>query len=119
MIGAMAELQFLKLTDLRPMELVDGVSFQPLFGEGAQVNLVELQPGSVVPAHSHPHEQLGICLRGVQILEIDGQDHHVGPMDAYVIPGGIEHGARCGPEGATVIDVFQPVREDYKERYEA
>ena len=38
-------------------------------------------------------------------------------MDAYVIPGGVEHGARCGPEGATVIDVFQPVREDYKAKY--
>ena len=93
----MAELQFLKLTDLRSLELVPGVSFQPLFGEGAQVNLVELEPGSVVPAHSHPHEQLGVCLRGEQILEIDGEDHHVGPMDAYVIPGGSSTAPAAGP----------------------
>jgi quercetin dioxygenase-like cupin family protein len=119
MIRAVAGVQFLKLTDLRPFELVAGVTAQPMFGEGAQVNLVELEPGAVVPVHSHPHEQLGIGLRGVQILLIDGEEHHIGPMDAYVIPGGVEHGARCGPEGATVIDVFQPVREDYKERYEA
>ncbi len=24
----------------------------------------------------------------------------------------------CGPEGATVLDVFQPVRDDYRARYE-
>ncbi len=113
----MADVQFLRLTDLRSFELVPGVTAQPMFGEGAQVNLVELQPGSVVPAHSHPHEQLGFCLRGLQILVIDGEEHHIGPMDAYVIPGGIEHSAYCGPAGATVVDVFQPVREDYRARY--
>jgi quercetin dioxygenase-like cupin family protein len=114
-----ADLQFVKLADLRSFELVAGVSARPLFGEGAQLNLVELEPGSAVPAHSHPHEQIGLCLRGVQILLIDGVEHHVGPMEAYVIPGGVEHGARCGPEGATVVDVFQPVREDYRELYES
>ena len=37
--------------------------------------------------------------------------------ESGVIPGGVEHSARCGPEGATVIDVFQPVREDYRARH--
>jgi hypothetical protein len=35
----------------------------------------------------------------------------------YVLPGGVEHSAHAGPEGATVVDVFQPVREDYRARY--
>jgi len=46
MIRAVADVQFLKLTDLRPFELVEGVTAQPMFGEGAQVNLVELEPGA-------------------------------------------------------------------------
>jgi quercetin dioxygenase-like cupin family protein len=114
-----ADVQFTKLTDLRSLELVDGVSFQALFGEGAQINLVELEPGAVVPPHSHPHEQLGLALRGHQTLTIDGVDYSLGPMDAYAIPGGVEHSTVAGPEGSTVIDVFQPVREDYRERYDA
>ena len=31
----------------------------------AGVNLVELDPGAIVPEHSHPHEQIGIGLRGL------------------------------------------------------
>jgi quercetin dioxygenase-like cupin family protein len=106
--------QFVDFGSLRAFQLAEGVTGRPLFGEGAMINLIEFEPGAVVPVHSHPHEQLGIVLRGVQILVIDGEDHPLGPMQGYVLPGGLEHGARCGPEGATVIDVFQPVREDYR-----
>jgi quercetin dioxygenase-like cupin family protein len=111
------EPQFVKFSDIRPFELAPGVTGQPVFGEGAMLNLIEFEPGAVVPLHSHPHEQLGFCLRGTQVLVIDGVEHPIGPMDAYVIPGSVEHSAHCGPDGATVVDVFQPVREDYKARY--
>jgi quercetin dioxygenase-like cupin family protein len=111
------EAQFVKLTDVRAFELAPGVTGQPLFGAGAMINLIEFEPGSVVPVHSHPHEQLGMCLRGTQVLVVDGVEHPIGPMEAYVIPGGVEHSAFCGPDGATVIDVFQPVREDYRTRH--
>jgi quercetin dioxygenase-like cupin family protein len=109
------EPQFVNFEALTPFRLADGVLGRPLFGEGAMINLIEFEPGAVVPVHSHVHEQLGIVLRGVQILEIGGEDHPLGPLEGYVLPGGLEHGARCGPEGATVVDVFQPVREDYRQ----
>jgi quercetin dioxygenase-like cupin family protein len=113
------EPQFVKLDDLPALALADGVVGRPLFGAGALINVIEFEPGAVVPPHSHPHEQLGICLRGVQVLVVDGVEHPIGPMEGYVLPGGVEHGAHCGPEGATVIDVFQPVREDYLARWNA
>jgi hypothetical protein len=31
----------------------------------------------------------------------------------------MEHSAYCGPEGALVLDIFTPVREDYRERWDA
>jgi hypothetical protein len=37
-------------------------------------------------------------------------------LDGYALPGGVVHSAYCGPEGATVLDVFTPVRKDYLER---
>lgn len=110
------EPQFVRFEEIRPFELTSGVSGRALFGAGAMINLIEFEPDAVVPLHSHPHEQLGIVLRGVQILEVGGEDHPLGPMEGYVLPGGVEHAARCGPEGATVIDVFQPIRDDYRER---
>jgi quercetin dioxygenase-like cupin family protein len=111
------EPQFVRFDEIRPFELAAGVSGRPLAGEGAMLNLVELEPGAVVAQHSHPHEQLGICLRGLMVLVVDGVEHPLGPMDAYVLPGNVEHSARAGPEGALVADVFQPVRREYLERH--
>ena len=112
-------LQTIRFSEAPSFTMIEGVEATPLFGEGAMLNVIEFEPGSVVPLHSHPHEQLGICLRGLEILIVDGVEHPIGPMEAYVLPGGVEHEARCGPEGATVVDVFQPVREDYRERHAA
>jgi quercetin dioxygenase-like cupin family protein len=111
-------LQFVRFDEIDTFALTEGVEGRPLFGDGAMVNLIEFQPGATVPAHSHPHEQLGIVLRGMQALVVDGVARELGPREGYVLPGHVEHSAYCGPEGATVIDVFCPVREDYRERWE-
>ena len=113
------EPQFLHFDDVREFELAVGVTARPLFGEGAMLNLIEFEPGSSVPLHSHEHEQLGLVLRGTQVLIVGGVEHALGPMEGYSLPGGVEHSAYCGPEGATVLDVFRPVREDYRERWQA
>jgi quercetin dioxygenase-like cupin family protein len=110
------EPQFVRFEDIASFELAAGVRGRPLFGDGAMLNLIEFEPGAVVPLHRHPHEQLGLVLRGTQVLVVDGEEHALGPLEGYVLPGGIEHSAHCGSDGATVLDVFQPVREDYRER---
>ena len=113
------EPQFVRLDQVRAFELVAGVSGQPLFGEGGMLNLIRFEPDATVPLHSHPHEQLGIVLEGMQALVVDGITHELEPFEAYVLPGGVEHSAYCGPEGALVLDIFTPVREDYQERWRA
>jgi len=111
------EPQFVGLDEVGAFELVAGVSGQPLFGEDGMLNLIRFEPDATVPLHSHPHEQLGIVLEGMQALVVDGITHELEPFEAYVLPGGVEHSAYCGPEGALVLDIFTPVREDYQERW--
>ena len=113
------EPQFVRFDDVRAFSLAEGVSGRPLFGGNGMVNVIEFAPGATVAPHSHPHEQLGIVLQGMQALVIDGQAYELGPMEGYVLPGDVMHSAYCGPAGATVIDIFVPVREDYRERWEA
>jgi quercetin dioxygenase-like cupin family protein len=108
--------QVVRLAEAERHELAPGVSMQPLFGDGAMLNLLEFDPGSSVPAHSHPHEQLGFVVDGELVLAIDGVEHRLAAGDAYQIPGGVEHAAWTGGDGCRVLDVFQPVREDYRER---
>ena len=109
------EPQFISLATADPFQLTDGVTAKALFGEGAMINLVELEPGAVVTLHSHPHEQLGVILRGSMNLVVEGIDHVLEEMDAYSLPGGVAHEGIAGPQGALVLDVFQPVREDYRQ----
>jgi quercetin dioxygenase-like cupin family protein len=108
---------FANLYELDGFDLAPGVRAKPLFGDGAMLNLLEFDPGATVPAHDHPHEQLGLVLAGELVLQIQGVDHELGPGDAYQIPGGVEHAAWTTDVGCRVLDVFQPVREDYRERF--
>jgi quercetin dioxygenase-like cupin family protein len=98
-------------------ELTPGVRMSPLFGDGAMLNLLEFEAGKRVDVHSHPHEQLGLVLEGELVLEIDGVEHRLGPGCGFQIPGGVPHAAWT-EEGVPcrVIDVFQPVREDFRAR---
>jgi len=103
-----------RLSELGPHELVEGVRMFPLFGEAAMLSVVDLQPDAVVPLHQHEHEQLGLVLSGEITMTIADSDHLCTPEIAYQIPGGVEHGGRAGPDGCRVLDVFVPVREDYR-----
>lgn len=113
------EPQFVRFDQVHPLELAAGVTGRPLFGDRAMLNLIELEPNAVVPLHSHEHEQLGIVLRGMLALVVDGDEHELGPMEGFALPGGVPHSAHAGPEGSTILDVFCPVREDYRERWNA
>ncbi len=39
-----------------PIALTEGVVGYPLFGQGAMLNLVDIDPGAGVPLHTHPPE---------------------------------------------------------------
>ena len=103
------------LREAAPHELAEGVTMRPLFGHAAMLNLIEFEPRARVPVHSHPHEQLGYVLEGTLVLEIAGVEHRLPPGHAYAIEGGVEHAA-WSDERCLVLDVFHPVREDYRER---
>lgn len=106
--------QFFAYRDADPLAPAPGVEIRAVFGTGCSVNLVRLAPDALLPLHSHPHEQVGLVLEGVQILTVDGTDHHLGVHEAYVLPGDVEHAGRGGPEGCLVLDVFVPTRDDYR-----
>jgi quercetin dioxygenase-like cupin family protein len=98
-------------------ELAPGVRMSPLFGEGAMLNLLEFAPGARVAEHSHPHEQLGLVVEGALVLRIDGVEHRLTPGHGFQIPGGVPHAAWTEEgEHCRVLDVFQPVREDFREQ---
>jgi quercetin dioxygenase-like cupin family protein len=64
-------------------------------------------------AHSHPHHQLIYVVSGRIALRVDGAHFTLEPGDSIVIDGGIEHQASAS-EPSEVLDIFTPIREDYR-----
>lgn len=75
---------------------------------------VSLEEGIIVPVHSHPHEQWTYILEGQMEFTLNGETQMLLPGTGAYIPSNALHGARA-VTFCKVIDVFTPVREDYRE----
>lgn len=90
-----------------------GVQIHTTAEERMLLAVVDLEPHSVVPEHSHPHEQMGYVVHGRMSFTIGDEVKVVGPGEVYRIPGGVLHSVRALDEPVRAIDIFSPVREEY------
>lgn len=91
-----------------------GVTIHTAAADRMLLSLADLAPGSVVEEHSHPHEQVGIVTLGKLTFWIGGEEKTLGPGDMYRIPGGVRHRVVAGDAPAQALDIFAPVREEYR-----
>jgi len=106
------------LDDIAGMELMqvwNGVAARTVNGERLSLAVVELEPNTVVPEHSHENEQLGLVITGTVSFRVGTETRDLGPGGTWRIPPNTPHEVHTGPEGAVVIDVFAPVRADWDE----
>jgi quercetin dioxygenase-like cupin family protein len=76
--------------------------------------LATLQPHSVVEEHSHPHEQVGMVIEGPLVFHIGGETKTLQTGDMYRIPGNVKHRVVALDKPAKALDIFHPIREDYR-----
>jgi quercetin dioxygenase-like cupin family protein len=95
-------------------EIFPGVEIYTTVGEKMMLSLVEFAPRAVVQPHSHPHEQMGLLLEGQLTFVIGDETHVVRPGEMWRIPGGVIHSATAGDRSVKALDVFYPIREDYR-----
>ncbi len=92
-----------------------GVSRRTLnYGEHTSIHEIRMARGSVVPPHTHPHEQTGYLVSGRMLIEMPGLRKELAAGDSWLIPGGVEHSATAR-EDALFVDVFSPAREEYRD----
>lgn len=103
-----------QLSDLPAKELAPGLTGFYAHGTNMTLGLVEIKAGSKLPMHQHPHEQITYILEGQLDMTIDGKHCPLTAGMFYVIPSNTPHGA-VAPTDCKVIDVFNPVREDYRQ----
>lgn len=91
-----------------------GVEILTTAGDGMMISVVTFEPDSVVLEHSHPHEQMGYLLSGRLKFTVGGLTRTLGPGDLWRIPGGVPHHVQAVDGPAVALDVFHPVRDDYR-----
>ena len=95
-------------------DLFPGVSIKTTTGTNMLLSVVTFEPDSVVPDHSHPHEQMGMMISGRLQFTVGGVTRTLGPGDTWRIPGGVVHRVVAIDGSAVALDVFHPIREDYR-----
>ena len=71
-----------------------------------------IDDGTLLPEHSHPHEQWLNLIEGELELTVGGETRVIHPGITVYIPSNIPHSGKALTE-CKVIDVFTPVREDF------
>ena len=104
---------FADLAALPLRQIWESVAVRTVDGERLTLGIVELDANAVVPEHRHDHEQLGMVLQGSLEFRVGEERRELGPGGTWRIPSNVPHDVRVGPEGAVVIDVFAPVRQDW------
>ena len=102
--------------DRLPKEAVrEGVERVGFSGDNVLMVMNWLQPGMETRPHSHPFEQLAYIVQGRMKFVIGDEVFEAGPGSVIRIPPDVEHyGEPIGDEPVMNLDVFSPIRDDYR-----
>jgi quercetin dioxygenase-like cupin family protein len=116
MIKHFTDTMRLKEAKLKNGDKLGGVEFSTLaVGEKGMVTIMYYKKGSIVPFHSHPHEQLGYVVEGKLKVTFGEEKDIIVKKDSYAIAGNINHSLEA-IEDSIIIDVFVPIREEYLDK---
>lgn len=102
------------LADIPPIQIWGSIRARRVQGDQITLAVVELDPNALVPEHRHASEQNGLVIQGQMTFRIGSEERKLGPGGTWRILGNVPHSAQAGPEGAVVIDVFSPIRDDWE-----
>lgn len=90
-------MSFVNLSDI-PDEFVTprhSTAFGKLItGQHLEIGVLKFKAGQGANEHSHPHEQIAICLSGRQRMTVGGETFELGPGQAAVIAPNVPHSAQ-------------------------
>ena len=106
----------MKKIDLKSLEqkqIFPGYKGRVIHSEKMTFVYWNIDAGSRVPDHSHPHEQVVNVIEGDFELTVDNETEILKPQSVVIIPPNAHHSGRAVTD-CRILDVFYPVREDYR-----
>lgn len=104
---------FGSLDDLTRYEAIPGYTARFVHSDSMTIAYWEIKADHRVPRHQHEHEMVINCIAGTFEVTIDGETRTLGPGGIAIVPSNALHSAYAVTD-CLVIDVFSPVRADYK-----
>jgi quercetin dioxygenase-like cupin family protein len=104
---------FINLDQQEEKELVPGYHVKFIHTNNMTFAYWRIEAGAALPDHSHHHEQVVNLIEGRFALTVDGETRELEPGTIVTIPPNVPHSGKAVTP-CRIIDVFHPVREDYK-----
>ncbi|MFK8164676.1 MAG: cupin domain-containing protein [Lewinella sp.] len=102
-----------KEQDLPVQEVFPGILGRLVHTELTTIADFSIAAGTELPTHHHPHEQTSTILSGEFLFVVGTEERLLKAGDIAVIPGNVPHSGKALTD-CRIIDVFAPVREDYR-----
>lgn len=104
---------FINIHNIEQKEFIPGYRVRFIHTENMTLAYWDIEAGSILPVHSHPHEQVMTVTKGKFELTIDGETQVMVPGSVAVIPPNVQHSGNAMTDCQS-IDVFYPIRDDYR-----
>jgi len=99
--------------DIHTCEIAPGFFSKLIHTPNNTINFITVKAGCSVPLHQHIHRQSSFVIEGEFAMSVDGETRVLTPASFVVIEPNIVHGGTAVTD-CKLIDIFDPVREDYK-----
>ncbi len=103
----------IEIATLPVKDVIPGFHGRFVHTEHSTLGFWEVDKGSVLPVHNHLHEQITEVREGEFQLTFNGETKTYTPGMIAVIPPHVAHSG-IALSDCKLLDIFLPVREDYK-----
>jgi quercetin dioxygenase-like cupin family protein len=104
---------FKQFSEIETKEIAPGFFSKLIHTENNTINFIEVKAGCTVPRHHHIHQQCAFVIEGEFELTVNEVAQTLTTGLFAIIPSDIWHSGKAITD-CKLIDIFSPVREDYK-----
>ena len=97
-------------SEISPDAVADGITGRTVVGTHLSSTTFELEPGALIPRHTHPSDELGVVLRGALRMSCGGDEFVVRAGESFFVAGDTPHDGNALDEGCTLLECYSPPR---------
>ena len=107
-------MHFFKIDELPGTQMLPGIKRRAVWLDEVMLTFFSFEPGSVVPEHAHPNEQITVVTKGAMEFTLGKETRVLRAGDGVCIPPDKPHRAVVLDKPTEAYDAWNPPREDYK-----